>query len=76
MITYFSENNGNRVKLYIKYMVSIRCKMLVKADAGKNWALPHRTIELGEEDLLEEINPVATRTAEQVLKKVGLELMD
>ena len=34
------------MKLYIKYMVSIRCKMLVKLELSK-LGLHHCTVELG-----------------------------
>lgn len=34
------------MKLYIKYMVSLRCKMVVEAEL-KNLALPYLSIELG-----------------------------
>ena len=56
-------------------MVSIRCKMLVKAELEK-LGLHHRTIELGEVDLLEDITPAQREQLNRSLKKAGLELMD
>src|SRR4029078_7437836 len=56
-------------------MVSIRCKMLVKAELEK-LGLRHRTIELGEVELLEDITPSQREQLNRSLKKAGLELMD
>ena len=56
-------------------MVSIRCKMLVKAELEK-LGLHHRTIELGEVELLEDITPSQREQLNRSLKKAGLELMD
>jgi len=63
------------MKIFIKYMVSIRCKMVVKAELEK-LGLHYTSVELGETHILE------TPTAEQfeelktVLLRSGLELMD
>lgn len=63
------------MKLYIKYMVSLRCKMVVKAEL-ENLALPYLSVELGTITL-----PTPT-TAEQrealsiALLRSGLELLD
>ena len=40
------------MKLFIKYMVSIRCKMLVKAELER-LGLHYTTVELGEVDIPE-----------------------
>ena len=44
------------MKLYIKYMVSIRCKMVVQA-AFKKLGLHYVTINLGDVNVLENITP-------------------
>jgi AraC-like DNA-binding protein len=65
----------NSMKIFIKYMVSIRCKMLVKAELEK-LSLRYTTVELGEVNL---IDAITTKQREQLgisLKRSGLELMD
>jgi len=63
------------MKIYIKYMVSNRCKMVV-ISALENLGLMHGKVDLGE------VNVNATLTEEQherlakILAKSGLELMD
>lgn len=63
------------MRVYIKYMVSIRCKMIVKSELEK-LGLHYATVDLGEAEILE------APTREQLdrlaggLKKSGLELMD
>ena len=42
------------MKLYIKYMVSQRCKMFVK-DELRKLGLPFIFVDLGEVDIMEEI---------------------
>ena len=64
-----------RMKLYIKYMVSIRCKMLVKAELEK-LGLHYTVVELGEADLTENISNAQRNQLNIALKKSGLELMD
>ncbi len=44
------------MKLYIKYMVSLRCKMMVKQELNKLGLHP-ACIDLGVVDLLEDITP-------------------
>ena len=63
------------MKLYIKYMVSIRCKMVVKSillDLG----LRHGTVDLGEVEIQENITPEQLNQLKIRLIKSGLELMD
>jgi len=63
------------MKIFIKNMVSIRCKMVVKSELEK-LGLHYTSVELGE------IHTVETLTAEQLVSlkaglwKSGLELMD
>jgi AraC-like DNA-binding protein len=63
------------MKVFIKYMVSIRCKMLVKAELEK-LNLHYTTVELGEVNLVENISLEQRAALDRELKKSGLELMD
>ena len=56
-------------------MVSIRCKMLVKADLERLGLHP-TAIELGEVGILENITQAQRDQLNKSLKKAGLELMD
>lgn len=66
--------NTTNVKLYIKYMVSIRCKMLVKAELDK-LGIFYRTVDLGEAEV-DDITPEQRELLKQALLRSGLELMD
>jgi len=63
------------MRLYIKYMVSLRCKMVVKEEL-KKLGIPYASIELGTVDLLSKI----TRRQREILKSslagCGLQLLD
>jgi len=63
------------MKLFIKYMVSIRCKMLVKAELER-LGLHYTTVELGEVNIMEDITNEQREQFNRSLKKAGLELMD
>jgi AraC-like DNA-binding protein len=63
------------MKLYIKYMVSIRCKMLVK-DELKKLGLHFANVELGVVDIMENITIQQREELKTALHKSGLELMD
>lgn len=63
------------MKLYIKYMVSIRCKMVVKAELD-NLGLHYGVVNLGEVDILERITETQRSQLKDALLKTGLELMD
>ena len=63
------------MKLHIKYMVSIRCKMVVKAEL-KKLGLSHSAIELGEVEVNESISSQQLNQFKVALKRYGLELMD
>ncbi len=63
------------MKIYIKNMVCIRCKMVVKEELAK-LGIEHTTVELGEVDIA---TPFTTELHDQLkenLTKFGLELMD
>lgn len=63
------------MKLHIKYMVSIRCKMVVK-EVLKNLGLQHLAVNLGEIELLETISAAQREQLRVALQKSGLELME
>ena len=63
------------MKLFIKYMVSIRCKMLVKAELEK-LGLHYRVVDLGEVDIEEDITPEQHDLLKTALLRSGLDLMD
>ncbi len=63
------------MKLYIKYMVSLRCKMLVKSELEK-LGLTCISVDLGMVEIREDISKELLETFNKNLKKSGLELLD
>ena len=63
------------MKLFFKYMVSIRCKMLVKTEL-KNLGLHYKTVELGEAEIEEDLSEGQRNELNAALRKSGIELMD
>jgi AraC-like DNA-binding protein len=63
------------LKIYIKYMVSNRCKMAVKATL-KELNLHFMVVDLGEVEIMENINPEQRELIRTSLLHSGLELMD
>ena len=63
------------LKLFIKYMVSARCKMVVKEEL-KNLGLHFVVVDLGEVDIMETITPEQRLQLKAALLSSGLELMD
>jgi len=63
------------MKLFIKYMVSLRCKMVVKSALDK-LGLHYTKVELGEVEIMENITEEQRRQLEYSLLQSGLELMD
>ncbi|MBI3239232.1 MAG: helix-turn-helix transcriptional regulator [Flavobacteriia bacterium] len=63
------------MKIYIKYMVSIRCKMAVK-EALKGLGLHFVFVDLGIVETMEELTPEQWQQLKIVLHRSGLELMD
>jgi len=61
--------------LYIKNMVCIRCKMVVKEELTK-LGLRYTSVELGEAEILENISDRQHDQIKTALLKSGLELMD
>ncbi len=67
--------NEYNMKLYIKYMVSLRCKMLVKSELEK-LGLTCISVDLGIIDIKEEISKEQLELFNKNLKKWGLELLN
>lgn len=65
----------HRLKLYIKYMVSIRCKMIVKEEL-KKLGIRYAAVDLGEVEIMENITELQREQIKITLLKSGLELMD
>jgi AraC-like DNA-binding protein len=63
------------MKLHIKYMVSLRCKLLVKSELDK-LGLHCGTVELGEVDVMEDLTAEQRAKLKYGLQIAGLELMD
>ncbi len=63
------------MKLYIKNMVCIRCKMVVKEELTK-LGLQYNSVELGEADLMQPITNEQQEQFRAALLRSGLELMD
>ncbi len=63
------------MKLYIKYMVSLRCKMMVKEEL-KKLGLKFAVVDLGMVEILEDISPIQREQLKNNLLKSGLELLD
>jgi len=63
------------MKLYIKYMVSLRCKMVVR-DAFKKLGIHYVSVNLGEINTQEDITDKQREKLKSILLKSGLELMD
>ncbi len=63
------------MKLYIKYMVSLRCKMMVKEEL-KKLGLHYVVVDLGMIEVLEDITQKQRGLLKENLLKSGLELLD
>ena len=68
-------NSNSWLKLYIKNMVCIRCKMAVKTELEK-LGLHHIMVDLGEVEVMENISKSKLHKLDLALRKSGLELMD
>lgn len=71
------ENTGGleKTKLRIKNMVSIRCKMVVKA-VLENLGLNYSTVELGEVEIIGNLSEAMHKQLKSGLLKYGMELME
>lgn len=63
------------MKLYIKYMVSLRCKMVVREELEKQ-GITYESIDLGMIETKEELRPQELEKLKSNLLKSGLELLD
>jgi AraC-like DNA-binding protein len=63
------------MKLYIKYMVSLRCKMVVKEELEK-LNLDYTIVDLGTVDVEEDLTALQRDQLKKGLARAGLELMD
>lgn len=63
------------MRLYIKYMVSIRCKMVLKEELDK-LGIPYSMLDLGIVEVPDSIEPLQLIKLKVALLKSGLELMD
>jgi len=63
------------MKIYIKYMVSLRCKMMVKVELEK-LGIQYKTIDLGMVETFEIINDELWEKLKNNLLRSGLELLD
>ena len=63
------------MKLYIKNMVSLRCKMVVKSEL-ENLGIPYHSVELGEVRIENNISAEQRSQLDLALKRSGLELME
>jgi len=63
------------MKLYIKYMVSLRCKMMVKEEL-KKLGLQYVFVDLGMVEVLEDITEKQREQLKANLLRSGLELLD
>jgi AraC-like DNA-binding protein len=63
------------MKLYIKYMVSLRCKLVVQ-EALNQMNMRYVILDLGMVELLEDINEEEREKLRLKLSRSGLELMD
>ena len=63
------------MKLYIKYMVSLRCKMMVKEEL-KKLGINYVVVDLGQVEILEDIAEEQREQLSKNLMKSGLELLE
>jgi AraC-like DNA-binding protein len=63
------------MKLYIKYMVCIRCKLVVASELDK-LGIPYSHLEIGEVELEDSISEKKKEALNTGLKRFGLELME
>ena len=63
------------MKLYIKYMVSVRCKVAVQAKLDK-LGLHYGQVNLGEVEFKQDITPEQRDQLQRELQNLGIELLD
>lgn len=62
-------------KRYVKYVVSLRCKMILKEELQKS-GIKYRRSSHGAIEILEEVTPSELNELNRNLRKSGLELLD
>lgn len=67
--------NKSIMKLYIKFMVSLRCKLMVK-EVLRDQDLHFIVVDLGEVEIMEELSADQRTELKKALLLSGLELMD
>jgi len=63
------------MKLYIKNMVCIRCKMVIKEQLIK-FGINPLSVELGEVEIAEELNVLQKKALHKVIRSFGFDLID
>lgn len=63
------------MKLYVKYMVSLRCKLMVKQEL-KKLGLEYSIVDLGMVEVLEDISSYQRNMLKENLLRIGLVLLD
>ncbi|MCH7413540.1 hypothetical protein MM213_08600 [Belliella sp. R4-6] len=63
------------MKIFIQYMVSLRCKLMVKSELEK-LNIKYKSVELGEVLLTKDLSEAKREKLKKGLHKSGLELMD
>jgi len=63
------------MKIFIKNMVSLRCKLLVRSELEK-LNIAYKNVELGEAEVVDDLSDKQKLQLKAVLAKSGLELMD
>ena len=71
----YCTTQNQHLKLFIKYMVSIRCKMMVK-EVLKSLGLHFIVVDLGEVEIMENISTEQREALRVALFEIGLELMN
>ncbi len=69
------ETDADNMKVIIKNMVSLRCKMVVKSELDK-LRIEYTSIELGNVELKENLSVIRREQLKNILSVSGLELMD
>ena len=72
---YYLFGIDSQMKLYIKYMVSLRCKIVVKSVLDK-LGLQYQSIGLGEVEMNNDITAQKQDLLKRALQGYGLELME
>jgi len=75
LLCFFIHIINKDLKLYIKYMVSTRCKIAVKEEL-KKLGLHFIFVDLGKVEIMENISELQKKNLKTALLRLGLDLMD